>query len=52
MPQMMPMSWLTMFIIFSATLVLFASMNFYTKIMKTKTTTKKTATMKTLNWKW
>nr|URX53645.1 ATP synthase F0 subunit 8 [Kalotermitidae sp. 4 AB-2022a] len=52
MPQMMPLSWLTLFIMFSATLILFNSTNFYTSIMKTSITQKKTLTTKKLNWKW
>nr|URX52789.1 ATP synthase F0 subunit 8 [Cryptotermes cymatofrons] len=52
MPQMMPMSWLSLFIMFSATLTLFATMNYYMTILKTETTEKKKALTEALNWKW
>nr|YP_009726962.1 ATP synthase F0 subunit 8 [Cryptotermes declivis]QIA95622.1 ATP synthase F0 subunit 8 [Cryptotermes declivis] len=52
MPQMMPMSWLSLFIMFSTTLILFATMNYYTMIPLTKTDKKKETSQKNLNWKW
>nr|YP_010117808.1 ATP synthase F0 subunit 8 [Cryptotermes havilandi]QPN53780.1 ATP synthase F0 subunit 8 [Cryptotermes havilandi]URH16460.1 ATP synthase F0 subunit 8 [Cryptotermes havilandi]URX52841.1 ATP synthase F0 subunit 8 [Cryptotermes havilandi]URX52880.1 ATP synthase F0 subunit 8 [Cryptotermes havilandi]URX53775.1 ATP synthase F0 subunit 8 [Cryptotermes havilandi] len=52
MPQMMPMMWLSLFIMFSASLILFATMNYYTTILKTKTNEKKKIPTKHLNWKW
>nr|UQJ75082.1 ATP synthase F0 subunit 8 [Incisitermes schwarzi] len=52
MPQMMPLSWLTLFLMFSATLILFAMMNYYMTIPKTEAATKKTILMKSMNWKW
>nr|URX54308.1 ATP synthase F0 subunit 8 [Neotermes sp. 7 AB-2022a] len=52
MPQMMPMSWLTLFIMFSATLILFALTNYYTKVPTSNLLLKKMITTKTLNWKW
>nr|URX54022.1 ATP synthase F0 subunit 8 [Neotermes cubanus] len=52
MPQMMPMSWLIMFIMFSTTLILFATANYYTKSFSTKTTKKEEMSTKILNWKW
>nr|URX52705.1 ATP synthase F0 subunit 8 [Cryptotermes sp. 1 AB-2022a]URX52731.1 ATP synthase F0 subunit 8 [Cryptotermes sp. 1 AB-2022a] len=52
MPQMMPLSWLSLFIMFSATLILFSTLNYYAMIIKTSTTEKKEITNKILNWKW
>nr|URX52692.1 ATP synthase F0 subunit 8 [Glyptotermes sp. 1 AB-2022a] len=52
MPQMMPMSWVTLFITFSATLILFSTMNYYSHIPKTKTTKMDKITIKNMNWKW
>nr|URX52802.1 ATP synthase F0 subunit 8 [Cryptotermes cavifrons]URX53309.1 ATP synthase F0 subunit 8 [Cryptotermes cavifrons] len=52
MPQMMPMSWLSLFIVFSATLILFATLNYYTTTPKTKTTEKKSILTKAMSWKW
>nr|URX53335.1 ATP synthase F0 subunit 8 [Kalotermes approximatus] len=52
MPQMMPLSWLTLFIMFSATLTLFASMNYYSHIPTTKTFSSKKIQAKNASWKW
>nr|URX53127.1 ATP synthase F0 subunit 8 [Cryptotermes dudleyi]URX54126.1 ATP synthase F0 subunit 8 [Cryptotermes sp. 7 AB-2022a]URX54217.1 ATP synthase F0 subunit 8 [Cryptotermes sp. 7 AB-2022a]URX54243.1 ATP synthase F0 subunit 8 [Cryptotermes sp. 7 AB-2022a]URX54295.1 ATP synthase F0 subunit 8 [Cryptotermes sp. 7 AB-2022a] len=53
MPQMMPMSWLSLFIMFSVTLTLFATLNYYTMNPKTKASRKKKSpSKKTLTWKW
>nr|URX53723.1 ATP synthase F0 subunit 8 [Postelectrotermes sp. 2 AB-2022a] len=52
MPQMMPLSWLLLFLMFSMALVLFATMNYYTNIQKTETIKKKKIPTKTMNWKW
>nr|UQJ75069.1 ATP synthase F0 subunit 8 [Procryptotermes hesperus] len=52
MPQMMPMSWLSLFIMFSSTLILFATLSYFTLVTKTKTSWGKKIPTKTLNWKW
>nr|URH16830.1 ATP synthase F0 subunit 8 [Glyptotermes pubescens] len=52
MPQMMPLSWLTLFIMFASTLILFATMNYYSYTPKTKTSKKSEIKKKELNWKW
>nr|AIY61584.1 ATP synthase F0 subunit 8 [Glyptotermes satsumensis] len=52
MPQMMPLSWVTLFIVFSAALILFSAMNYYSHIPKTKTTKETKITTKKMNWKW
>nr|URX53179.1 ATP synthase F0 subunit 8 [Neotermes phragmosus] len=52
MPQMMPMSWSIMFIMFSMIFILFATTNYYINMPSTKIITKKKTLMKTLNWKW
>nr|UQJ75212.1 ATP synthase F0 subunit 8 [Allotermes cf. paradoxus]URX53918.1 ATP synthase F0 subunit 8 [Allotermes sp.] len=52
MPQMMPLGWMTLFTMFSATLITFAAMNYYTMVPKSKSTTKEMITKKTMNWKW
>nr|AIY61922.1 ATP synthase F0 subunit 8 [Cryptotermes secundus] len=53
MPQMMPMSWLSLFIMFSATLILFTTSNYYAMSPKTKTKKeKKSSSKKMLTWKW
>nr|UQJ75225.1 ATP synthase F0 subunit 8 [Tauritermes triceromegas]URX54048.1 ATP synthase F0 subunit 8 [Tauritermes triceromegas] len=52
MPQMMPLSWLTLFIVFSTTLILFAVTNYFTKIPSTTCITQKKILTKNMNWKW
>nr|UQJ75147.1 ATP synthase F0 subunit 8 [Eucryptotermes sp. n. nr. breviceps] len=52
MPQMMPLSWLMLFIVFSTTLILFATMNYYTNIEKAKSHTKENYSTNSLTWKW
>nr|YP_006503938.1 ATP synthase F0 subunit 8 [Neotermes insularis]AFM92438.1 ATP synthase F0 subunit 8 [Neotermes insularis] len=52
MPQMMPLSWLMLFIMFSMTLILFATMNFYTSIPELKHIMKKEIIKKSMNWSW
>nr|URX53827.1 ATP synthase F0 subunit 8 [Glyptotermes sp. 13 AB-2022a]URX53853.1 ATP synthase F0 subunit 8 [Postelectrotermes sp. 2 AB-2022a]URX53866.1 ATP synthase F0 subunit 8 [Postelectrotermes sp. 2 AB-2022a] len=52
MPQMMPLSWMLLFMMFSMTLILFATMNYYTNIQKAKTTKKEKIPTKTMSWKW
>nr|YP_010946976.1 ATP synthase F0 subunit 8 [Symplocodes ridleyi]WGO57733.1 ATP synthase F0 subunit 8 [Symplocodes ridleyi] len=52
MPQMMPLSWLSLYLFFSSILMLFTFMNYYTYIplpQSSKTSMKK---IKTVNWKW
>nr|UQJ75199.1 ATP synthase F0 subunit 8 [Kalotermes flavicollis]URH16479.1 ATP synthase F0 subunit 8 [Kalotermes flavicollis] len=52
MPQMMPLSWLTLFIVFSMTLMLFASLNYYSHIPTTKAHVSTKIQVKSTNWKW
>nr|URX53322.1 ATP synthase F0 subunit 8 [Calcaritermes nearcticus] len=51
MPQMMPLSWMALFAVFSIALVTFAAMNFYSYVPKTPTTHQKIS-VKSVNWKW
>nr|URX52893.1 ATP synthase F0 subunit 8 [Glyptotermes sp. 3 AB-2022a] len=52
MPQMMPLSWVTLFIMFSTAFILFNTMNYYSHIPKTTITSKNEIKTKTSNWKW
>nr|URX54529.1 ATP synthase F0 subunit 8 [Incisitermes snyderi] len=52
MPQMMPLSWLMLFLTFSTTLILFSTMNYYTTTSKTKTSVKTEVLTTNMNWKW
>nr|AVN67541.1 ATP synthase F0 subunit 8 [Pycnoscelus surinamensis] len=51
MPQMMPLSWLTLYIFFIMMLMMFSFTNYYSFI-PLPSSTKKTISIKTLNWKW
>nr|YP_001648703.1 ATP synthase F0 subunit 8 [Oxya chinensis]ABN79391.1 ATP synthase F0 subunit 8 [Oxya chinensis] len=53
MPQMSPMMWFSLFILFSITLILFNQINFFSyKPMILKKTEKESIFMKNMNWKW
>nr|UEX92144.1 ATP synthase F0 subunit 8 [Acidiella didymera] len=53
MPQMAPMGWLNLFIIFSITFILFSMMNYYMTLYKSpQSKTIYKLSMKSLNWKW
>nr|WGO58175.1 ATP synthase F0 subunit 8 [Centrocolumna ericea] len=52
MPQMMPLSWLTLYLFFSMLLLLFNFMNYYSHIPQSLTSTKKNINISILTWKW
>nr|YP_010692986.1 ATP synthase F0 subunit 8 [Carpomya incompleta]WCB98102.1 ATP synthase F0 subunit 8 [Carpomya incompleta] len=53
MPQMAPIGWLSLFIIFSITFILFSVMNYYSVIPKSpKSQISQKSTTQSLNWKW
>nr|URX53983.1 ATP synthase F0 subunit 8 [Epicalotermes sp. 1 AB-2022a] len=52
MPQMMPMSWMSLFTVFSMTLILFSATNYFSSTLSPKYTMKSIITSKTMNWKW
>nr|YP_010703574.1 ATP synthase F0 subunit 8 [Bryodema qilianshanense]WCO86708.1 ATP synthase F0 subunit 8 [Bryodema qilianshanense] len=52
MPQMSPMMWFSLFIMFSITMIMFNQMNFFSyKPVKIKSI-KKTMLKNNMNWKW
>nr|YP_010385090.1 ATP synthase F0 subunit 8 [Lydina aenea]UPL65100.1 ATP synthase F0 subunit 8 [Lydina aenea] len=54
MPQMAPIAWLSLFIIFSISFMIFNMMNYFSfipKMPKSKLINK-IQLMKSLNWKW
>nr|WGO57889.1 ATP synthase F0 subunit 8 [Brephallus tramlapensis] len=51
MPQMMPLSWLTLYLYFIIMLFIFSFINYYSFI-PTPSFTKKALSPKTFNWKW
>nr|QNE85469.1 ATP synthase F0 subunit 8 [Nanna flavipes] len=54
MPQMAPISWLNLFIIFSITFVIFNMMNYYSYMpsMPKSNLINKTQQINSFNWKW
>nr|QFG40102.1 ATP synthase F0 subunit 8 [Alpheus bellulus] len=52
MPQMSPLLWLNLYIMFTITLVIFIAMFFYTKTPSLAPTSSKPHSNETMNWKW
>nr|YP_010462986.1 ATP synthase F0 subunit 8 [Epeorus psi]UUJ36917.1 ATP synthase F0 subunit 8 [Epeorus psi] len=52
MPQMAPLSWLLLFIIFSSTLILFSIMNYFMMIPSSPSSTSSQFKTQPFNWKW
>nr|ACC86240.1 ATP synthase F0 subunit 8 [Stomoxys calcitrans] len=54
MPQMAPIGWLSLFIIFSITFMIFNMMNYYSYIpsMPKSNLIDKKHSVNSLNWKW
>nr|AUJ22870.1 ATP synthase F0 subunit 8 [Apocephalus antennatus] len=53
MPQMAPISWLILFIIFSTTFILFNIMNYFMSLNTSPESLKqKSNSFKSMNWKW
>nr|QLY89463.1 ATP synthase F0 subunit 8 [Pseudocollinella humida] len=53
MPQMAPIGWLSLFIIFSVTFILFNIMNYYSVLPTApKSQSSKKINFKSMNWKW
>nr|YP_010987359.1 ATP synthase F0 subunit 8 [Lednia tumana]QCF39713.1 ATP synthase F0 subunit 8 [Lednia tumana]WOL43202.1 ATP synthase F0 subunit 8 [Lednia tumana] len=52
MPQMAPISWLTLFIAFSLILLIFNFVNYYSFLPKTPEISQKSISHTSMNWKW
>nr|UFZ13102.1 ATP synthase F0 subunit 8 [Protohermes spectabilis] len=52
MPQMAPINWLLLFLMFSFILILFNIMNYYITIPNYPETSSKSFKSKPLNWQW
>nr|YP_010166663.1 ATP synthase F0 subunit 8 [Lioporeus pilatei]QRV62754.1 ATP synthase F0 subunit 8 [Lioporeus pilatei] len=52
MPQMAPMNWFILYIIFSMTFISFNFMNYYIFILNKQTMKSNKFMKKILNWKW
>nr|QXT45815.1 ATP synthase F0 subunit 8 [Stenacron interpunctatum] len=52
MPQMAPLSWLTLFIVFSSTLILFCIMNYFLYLPSAPDSSASQFKTQPYNWKW
>nr|YP_009351199.1 ATP synthase F0 subunit 8 [Sphaerotermes sphaerothorax]AIY61870.1 ATP synthase F0 subunit 8 [Sphaerotermes sphaerothorax]AQP28829.1 ATP synthase F0 subunit 8 [Sphaerotermes sphaerothorax]URH16557.1 ATP synthase F0 subunit 8 [Sphaerotermes sphaerothorax] len=52
MPQMMPMEWTMLYILFLATFLMFNIMNYFTQSPNKQMKAKYTINIKKMNWKW
>uniref|UniRef100_A0AAU7BA95 ATP synthase complex subunit 8 n=1 Tax=Pachyrhamma longipes TaxID=3073453 RepID=A0AAU7BA95_9ORTH len=52
MPQMAPISWLFMFIMFSLTLLMFCSSNYFLFMASPTQASEKKINFNSFNWKW
>nr|QNE85806.1 ATP synthase F0 subunit 8 [Tipula flavolineata] len=53
MPQMAPINWLVLFILFSITLIIFSTLNYFSFLPSTPKSLQTEKKNKTpLNWKW
>nr|AYU71310.1 ATP synthase F0 subunit 8 [Agrilinae sp. 1 ACP-2013] len=52
MPQMAPMSWLTLFMIFSITFMIFSALNYYSVLYQPFIKKVKKTLTKKIDWKW
>nr|AQP29200.1 ATP synthase F0 subunit 8 [Cyrilliotermes angulariceps] len=52
MPQMMPMEWTTMYIMFLTTFLMFNIMNYFNQAPVNQSKIKKTININKPNWKW
>nr|YP_009349860.1 ATP synthase F0 subunit 8 [Diestrammena asynamora]AQM39996.1 ATP synthase F0 subunit 8 [Diestrammena asynamora] len=52
MPQMAPISWLLLFIMFSMSLIMFCSMNYFISMPSTPLSSNEDISKNSLDWKW
>nr|YP_009250587.1 ATP synthase F0 subunit 8 [Heterotermes cf. paradoxus AUS121]AMX22916.1 ATP synthase F0 subunit 8 [Heterotermes cf. paradoxus AUS121] len=52
MPQMMPMEWMMLYIMFLTTFLMFNIMNYFTQFPNSTTSTKSNISVNKMNWKW
>nr|WGO57941.1 ATP synthase F0 subunit 8 [Hemithyrsocera longiseta] len=52
MPQMMPLSWLSLYFFFSLLLLLFTFMNYYSYLPNSSPSEVIAKKIKKMNWKW
>nr|QHD47875.1 ATP synthase F0 subunit 8 [Peltoperlopsis cebuano] len=52
MPQMAPISWLTLFLVFSMIFLVFNTMNYFCYLPPSPSSTEKSISQTPFNWKW
>nr|YP_009350913.1 ATP synthase F0 subunit 8 [Promirotermes pygmaeus]AQP28121.1 ATP synthase F0 subunit 8 [Promirotermes pygmaeus] len=52
MPQMMPMEWTMLYVVFLTTFLMFNIMNYFAQSLNSKSKEKKTINTNKMNWKW
>nr|AVN67216.1 ATP synthase F0 subunit 8 [Allacta bimaculata] len=52
MPQMMPISWLMLFMFFSMNFMMINMINYYIYMPEPSSTSKKNINIKIMSWKW
>nr|YP_009563987.1 ATP synthase F0 subunit 8 [Alpheus inopinatus]QAX91337.1 ATP synthase F0 subunit 8 [Alpheus inopinatus] len=52
MPQMSPILWLNLYLMFSITLVIFIAIFYYSKTPSSSPESAKAGSKQSLNWKW
>nr|AIY61948.1 ATP synthase F0 subunit 8 [Caetetermes taquarussu] len=52
MPQMMPMEWMLLYIMFLMAFLMFNIMNYFNQAPTTQEKTKKSININKTNWKW
>nr|QXM16977.1 ATP synthase F0 subunit 8 [Neoneuromus latratus] len=52
MPQMAPINWLLLFIIFSITLIIFNMLNYFLILPSSPSSENMNLKKKSMNWKW
>nr|YP_009171503.1 ATP synthase F0 subunit 8 [Camptonotus carolinensis]AJW76333.1 ATP synthase F0 subunit 8 [Camptonotus carolinensis] len=52
MPQMAPISWVTLFFMFSTTLILFSTLNYFYSNTYPKSSLKPSLSYPSMTWKW
>nr|YP_009250418.1 ATP synthase F0 subunit 8 [Coptotermes amanii]AMX22593.1 ATP synthase F0 subunit 8 [Coptotermes amanii] len=52
MPQMMPMEWMTLYITFLMTFLMFNIMNYFTQSPSSTTKNTSTINVNKMSWKW
>nr|UOU84944.1 ATP synthase F0 subunit 8 [Platypalpus candicans] len=52
MPQMSPLNWLMLFIMFTIIFIMFCMLNYYSFLQQSHYQSQKTINKSSMNWKW